>query len=107
VGAVVVSPQFFCEGEGMEQRNEEMTVREASQRLGIRIASVYNALWDRLLEDRKDHHGAWLISTESVERYRLRRNIRHTATRIAMQRGAIEVTAVVPSEITGAKGGAV
>ncbi len=90
----------------MEQRNDEMTVREASQRLGIRIASVYNALWDGLLEGRKGHHGTWLISTESVERYRLRRNIRHTATRAAMQRDAIDVTVVAPSQITAVKGGA-
>lgn len=92
---MVVSPEVSDEGGRMEQGHDEMTAREASRRLGIRIASVYNALWDGLLEGQKDERGTWLINAESIERYRLRRTVRRTTTRTALRRDAIDVNSAV------------
>lgn len=70
-----------------------LTIREAAAALGLRSQSIYNLLRDELLTGQKDERGGWILSAESVERYRLRRNLRRAASRGAMQVGAIDVTA--------------
>lgn len=75
----------------MEQTRSEMSVREVAKSLGIRLGTVYQLLWDDALSGRKDERGEWRVDSESVEHYRLRRSIRSTASRTALQRGAIDI----------------
>ena len=70
-----------------------MTIREAALALGLRSQSIYNLLRDDLLKGQKMESGEWVVDPESVERYRLRRNLRWTASRSALRSGAIDVTA--------------
>ncbi len=75
--------------------HNELSVREAAKSLGVRIGTVYQLLYDGVIAGRKDERGEWRIEAESVERYRLRRTVRHTATRTALRRRAIDVEASV------------
>ena len=79
----------------MEQGNKSVSVREAAKSLGIRIGTVYQLLYDEVLSGLKDERGEWRVDAESVERYRLHRSVRHTATREALRRNAIEIEAAV------------
>jgi len=68
-----------------------MTIRQAALALGLRSQSIYNLLRDDLLRGEKTNCGEWVVATESVERYRLRRKLRRADSRSALQRGAIDV----------------
>ena len=81
----------------MHQGQNELTVRETAQSLGVRLGTVYQLLWDGAISGRKDERNEWRVDAESVERYRLRRIVRQTATRTTMRRGAIDVTAAAVS----------
>jgi hypothetical protein len=78
------------EGEGLATRGG-LTIREAAISLGLRSQSVYNLLRDDLLKGQKTESGGWVVDPESVERYRLRRNLRRVASRSALQHGAIDI----------------
>jgi excisionase family DNA binding protein len=80
-------------GNLMKQGHDEVSVREAAKSLSIRIGTVYQLLYDEVLSGRKDARGEWRVDAESVERYRLRRTVHRTASRAALQRDAIDVTA--------------
>ena len=73
---------------------ESITVREMATSLGLRLGTCYGLLWDGVVAGEKDDNGEWRVSRESVERYRLRRNLRRVAPRTALQRRAIDVAAV-------------
>jgi hypothetical protein len=75
----------------MEQERVGLTVREMAAALNVRLGTAYGLLWDGSVTGRKDENGEWLISTESVEAYRLRRMVRRSASRNALQSGAIDI----------------
>ena len=57
----------------------ELTPREAAQRLGIRLDTLYSLLWTGRLTARK-HEGRWLVSEEAVqERLAKRANLKAAA----------------------------
>ncbi len=70
-----------------------LTVREAAMALGLRSQSVYNLLRDDLLKGEKSADGAWILERESVDRYAMRRRLRHTTSRSVFRHGAIDVSA--------------
>lgn len=50
-----------------------MTTRQAAKELGIRMAILYQAIWDGFLSGRKDANGRWQVRRDSVTAYRQRR----------------------------------
>jgi excisionase family DNA binding protein len=68
-----------------------LTTKEAAKSLGLRLGTLYGLIWDEVIAAKKDEKGAWLVDCESLERYRLRRNLRREPSRRAMQHGAIDV----------------
>jgi hypothetical protein len=75
----------------IQEKAKRMTIREAAIALGLRSQSIYNLLRDDLLRGQKTESGGWLLDAESVERYRLRRNLRRASWRSKLQREAIDV----------------
>jgi len=47
--------------------NSKLTPRQAAQRLGVRLDSIYSLLWAGKLAATK-HEGRWRIDAPSVER---------------------------------------
>jgi hypothetical protein len=70
-----------------------MTVREMAASLDIRLGTAYGLLWDQSVTGRKDENGEWLISTESIEAYRLRRTARRSASQSRLQGRVIDLRA--------------
>jgi hypothetical protein len=74
----------------------EITVSETGRALAqggqpLRAQTIYALLRDGRLEGRKDSRGRWCIDTASVEKYKLRRNLRRIAFRQALRDRAIDV----------------
>jgi len=78
----------------MSKKQDSISVREMATSLGLRLGTCYGLLWDGVVAGDKDENGEWRVHRESVERYRLRRNLRRAAPRTALQRGAIDIAAV-------------
>ena len=76
---------------GVHWMKETMSIRELAASLGIRLSTAYGLVWDGTVKATKEN-GEWVIDLESVEHYRLRRNLRRAASRGAMQHRAIDVT---------------
>jgi len=70
---------------------ESTSVREMATSLGLRLGTCYGLLWDGVVTGEKDENGEWRVNRESIERYRLRRNLRRAAARNALQSGAIDI----------------
>jgi hypothetical protein len=85
----------MSEGHESLATRDGLTIREAAIILELRSQSVYNLLRDELLEGRKTDTGEWIVSRESVEHYRLRRILRCTSSRRALQRRVIDVAVEV------------
>jgi hypothetical protein len=48
--------------------------------LSCRLGTLYGLLWDGVIAGQKDRNGKWIINRQSVERYRIRRNIRRASS---------------------------
>lgn len=79
----------------MDEKHDSISVREMATSLGLRLGTCYGLLWDGVVRGEKAENGEWRVDRESVERYRLRRTLRHASSRDAMQNRAIDVTAEV------------
>lgn len=71
-----------------------LTVREFARLAGIRSATAYGLVWDGVVSAQKNAAGEWIVDRESVEKYRLSRNLRRLGSRSPVRRGAIDVTTV-------------
>jgi hypothetical protein len=73
-----------------------MTICEAGKELAqdgqpLRAQTIYALLRDGRLEGEKNPQGKWSVDAASVERYRLRRNLRRMAFRQALQDRVIDM----------------
>lgn len=59
------TPAFLDGGGEMKQQRETLTPREAAQRLGIGLDSVYSLLWSGKLPARKVD-GRWIVNPSDV-----------------------------------------
>jgi predicted DNA-binding transcriptional regulator AlpA len=58
----------------MDEKGKFLSIRDTAQMLGMRLASVYRAVWDGALVSKKSAEGHWQVSRKSVEAYLARRN---------------------------------
>jgi hypothetical protein len=75
----------------MSEKHDSVSVREMATSLGLRLGTCYGLLWDGVVAGEKDENGEWRVRPESIERYRVRRNLRRAVPRAALQRGAIDI----------------